>query len=161
MPADSPNKPLLIVDDLRTYFHLEEGLVKAVDGISYNVRHGETLALVGESGCGKSVSALSILRLIPQPPGKIASGRVLFDQERGRGPQVPSANCQMPNEEAKASAAADTRHSTLDTRHSAPGPRPPTPDTRYTDLLSLSERDMRHVRGNAIAMIFQEPMSSA
>ncbi|MCS7295213.1 MAG: ATP-binding cassette domain-containing protein, partial [Dehalococcoidia bacterium] len=62
---------LLEVRDLRTYFYTQEGTVKAVDGTTYSVEEGETLGLVGESGCGKSVSALSILRLIPQPPGKI------------------------------------------------------------------------------------------
>ncbi|MDD4889818.1 MAG: ABC transporter ATP-binding protein [Phycisphaerae bacterium] len=115
MSQTAPNShPLLVVDDLRTYFHTEDGVVKAVDGVSYNIRSAETLAVVGESGCGKSVSALSILRLIPQPPGRIESGRVLFrDKERG-----------------------------------------------VRDLLTLSEKEMRDVRGNDIAMIFQEPMTS-
>lgn len=72
---------LLRVRELRTYFYIAEGVVKAVDGISYEVAKGETIAIVGESGCGKSVSALSILRLIPQPPGKFVSGEVLFDGE--------------------------------------------------------------------------------
>src|SRR5438309_8767979 len=70
--------PLLEVKDLRTYFYTQEGTVKAVDGTSYVVQEGETLGLVGESGCGKSVSALSILRLVAQPPGKIVSGEILF-----------------------------------------------------------------------------------
>lgn len=70
---------LLEVRDLRTYFYTQEGTVKAVDGTTYTVEEGETLGLVGESGCGKSVSALSILRLIPQPPGKIVSGQILFE----------------------------------------------------------------------------------
>jgi len=72
---------LLEVKDLRTYFYTQEGVVKAVDGTTYNVEEGEVLGLVGESGCGKSVSALSILRLIPQPPGKVVSGEIIF---RGR-----------------------------------------------------------------------------
>ena len=72
---------LLEVKDLRTYFATEEGIVKAVDGISYDVQEGETLALVGESGCGKSVSALAVLRLIPVPPGRIVSGEVIFEGE--------------------------------------------------------------------------------
>ena len=71
--------PLLQVKDLRTYFYTEEGLVKAVDGVTFDVQEGETLALVGESGCGKSISALSLLKLIPIPPGRIVSGEVLFD----------------------------------------------------------------------------------
>jgi oligopeptide transport system ATP-binding protein len=70
---------LLSVKDLRTYFYTEEGVVKAVDGISYELEEGEILGLVGESGCGKSVSAMTILKLIPQPPGKIVSGEVTFE----------------------------------------------------------------------------------
>jgi oligopeptide transport system ATP-binding protein len=70
---------LLEVKDLRTYFELEEGTVKAVDGISFQLKRGETLGIVGESGSGKSVTNLSIIRLIPSPPGKIVSGEVIFD----------------------------------------------------------------------------------
>lgn len=100
---------LLEVKNLATQFNTESGIVKAVDGVSYAINEGETLALVGESGCGKSVSALSIMRLIPNPPGKITSGQILFEGE---------------------------------------------------DLLTLSDRAMRNIRGNRIAMIFQEPMTS-
>jgi oligopeptide/dipeptide ABC transporter ATP-binding protein len=70
---------LLDVRDLRTEFRTSAGVVRAVDGVTFDVRAGETLALVGESGCGKSVTALSIMRLIPVPPGRIAGGQVLFD----------------------------------------------------------------------------------
>ncbi len=101
--------PLLRVKDLKTYFFTEDGVVKAVDGVSYDVEEGETLGLVGESGCGKSVSALSILRLIPHPPGKIVGGEVWFDGQ---------------------------------------------------DLLKVDEDEIRHIRGNRIAMVFQEPMTS-
>ena len=101
--------PLLQVKDLKTYFFTDEGVVKAVDGVSYEIEAGETLGLVGESGCGKSVSALSLLRLIPTPPGKVVNGEVLFEGE---------------------------------------------------DLLKVSESELRHVRGNRIAMVFQEPMTS-
>ena len=100
---------LLEVKNLSTQFNTESGVVKAVDGVTYEINEGETLALVGESGCGKSVSALSIMRLIPDPPGKITSGQVIFDGE---------------------------------------------------DLLTLPDADMRNIRGNRIAMIFQEPMTS-
>jgi len=100
---------LLDVQDLRTYFHVMDGTVRAVDGVSFSINRGETLGIVGESGCGKSVTALTIMRLLDIPPAEIASGVVLFD---GR------------------------------------------------DILSLPEDDMRHLRGNEIAMIFQEPMTS-
>ena len=102
-------RPLLEVKDLRTYFFGHEGTVKAVDGVSFDVHEGETLGLVGESGCGKSVSALSILRLIPNPPGEIVAGEIFFEGQ---------------------------------------------------DLLKLSDEEVRKVRGNRIAMIFQEPMTS-
>jgi oligopeptide transport system ATP-binding protein len=100
---------LLDVKGLRTYFLTDEGLVKAVDGVSFDLNEGETLGLVGESGCGKSVSALSILRLSPNPPGKIVAGDIQFNNR---------------------------------------------------SILDISEDEMRDVRGNEIAMIFQEPMTS-
>ena len=99
---------LLEVDDLATYFYTPEGVVKAVDGVTYDLEEGEVLALVGESGCGKSVSALSLMRLIGAP-GYNVRGTVTFDGK---------------------------------------------------DLLSLSETEMRGIRGNDMAMIFQEPMTS-
>src|ERR671929_783812 len=71
-------RPLLEVEDLRTYFFTRDGIVRAVDGVSFSVASGETLAVVGESGCGKSVTSLSILRLIPSPPGRIVSGTIRF-----------------------------------------------------------------------------------
>ncbi len=77
MAADA--RPILQVRDLRTWFENRDGVVKAVDGVSWDLRRGETLGLVGESGCGKSITALSILRLIPQPPGRIVGGSVFFD----------------------------------------------------------------------------------
>jgi len=72
-------KELLKVKNLKTYFFTHEGTVKAVDGISFKINQGETLGLVGESGCGKSVTALSIMRLIPHPPGKIVGGEIYFE----------------------------------------------------------------------------------
>jgi peptide/nickel transport system ATP-binding protein len=101
--------PLLEVDGLQTHFFTRDGIVRAVDGVSFSVAQGETLAVVGESGCGKSVTSLSILRLVASPQGRIVAGRVVFE---GR------------------------------------------------DLLALSEGEMRAVRGDAISMIFQEPMTS-
>src|ERR1035437_3329307 len=71
--------PLLEVKGLKTQFKTRDGIVHAVNGISYSIENGETLAIVGESGCGKSVEALSIMRLIPDPPGKIIEGEILFE----------------------------------------------------------------------------------
>lgn len=99
---------LLEVNNLHTYFQTREGLVRAVDGVTFSLDRGELLGLVGESGCGKSITALSIMRLVA-PPGKIVAGEILFE---GR------------------------------------------------DLLKLSNAEMRNVRGNDVAMIFQDPMSS-
>jgi len=79
-PADISNQaPLLVVDGLRTYFDLRHGVVKAVDGVSFALGAHETLAIVGESGCGKSITALSLMRLVPDPPGRIAGGSVKLD----------------------------------------------------------------------------------
>ena len=66
------------IEDLSVHFHIPEGVARAVDGVSFDLGAGETIGLVGESGCGKSVTSLSILGLIPSPPGKIASGRIIF-----------------------------------------------------------------------------------
>jgi peptide/nickel transport system ATP-binding protein len=77
--VDARVAPLLEVEDLRTWFYTRDGIVRAVDGVSYRVYPGETLAVVGESGCGKSVTSLSILRLIPSPPGKIVARRLAFE----------------------------------------------------------------------------------
>jgi oligopeptide transport system ATP-binding protein len=105
----STNGNLLEVRDLRTYFDTEDGEVKAVDGITFDMKRGETLGIVGESGSGKSVANLSILRLIPQPPGRIVSGEIIFSG---------------------------------------------------TNILALSENEVRKIRGRRIAMIFQDPMTS-
>lgn len=74
-------KKLLEVKDLKTYFYTDDGVVKAVDGVDFSVESGKTIGIVGESGCGKSITAMSILRLIPDPPGKIVNGEVVFDGE--------------------------------------------------------------------------------
>jgi peptide/nickel transport system ATP-binding protein len=100
---------LLRVDDLRTQFFTLDGVTRAVDGVSLSVQAGETVGIVGESGCGKSVTALSIMRLLPAKLGRVVSGTIRFDGQ---------------------------------------------------DLLALSEGEMRDIRGNRIAMIFQEPMTS-
>ncbi|HTS94180.1 MAG TPA: ABC transporter ATP-binding protein [Stellaceae bacterium] len=100
---------VLEVEALSTVFFTRRGLIKAVDGVSFSLDAGETLAVVGESGCGKSITALSIMRLVPEPPGRIVGGTVRL---------------------------------------------------AGNDLLALDEAAMRDVRGNAVSMIFQEPMTS-
>src|SRR6059036_1386898 len=107
--GESVPEPLLSIKDLVVEFRTEDGIVHAVDGISYDVFPGETLGIVGESGSGKSVSTMSILGLIPQPPGKIVNGEAMF---QGR------------------------------------------------DLLKLSKKELRRVRGNQMAIVFQDPMTS-
>ena len=76
---------LLEIQDLKTYFKVRAGKVRAVDGVSFAIKPGEKLGVVGESGCGKSVTALSIMRLLPQPPGEIAGGSVLFEDQEFTG----------------------------------------------------------------------------
>jgi len=107
--GSAANGTLIEVRDLKTHFYAEEGIAAAVDGVSWSLKRGKTLALVGECGCGKSVTALSIMRLIPDPPGRIVNGEILFDG---------------------------------------------------MDLVRAGEKKMRQIRGNRIAMIFQEPMTS-
>ncbi len=107
--------PLIEIKGLKTYFYTAGAVVHAVDGIDFTINPEKTLGIVGESGCGKSVTALSILRLIPEPPGKIVAGEILFKR-----------------------------------------------NDRVLDLTTLNPKgsQMRSIRGNEIAMIFQEPMTS-
>ncbi|MCO5176654.1 MAG: ABC transporter ATP-binding protein [Thermomicrobiales bacterium] len=102
-------EPLLQVKNLKTQFFTQDGVVRAVDDVSFEIMPGETLGVVGESGSGKSITAMSLMRLIPSPPGKIVNGSISFEGE---------------------------------------------------DILGMSDEEMRHVRGNKIAMIFQDPMTS-
>ncbi len=103
------SEPLLAVNNLKTQFFTQDGVVKAVNGISFRLMPGETLGIVGESGCGKSITAMSIMRLIPTPPGKIVDGQVIFQGK---------------------------------------------------DILKMNDEQVRAIRGNDIAMIFQDPMTS-
>ncbi|MBI1774359.1 MAG: ABC transporter ATP-binding protein [Proteobacteria bacterium] len=109
MPEAQSAEPLLSVEDLVTHFHIDDAVVRAVDGVSFTLERGRTLGVVGESGCGKSVTALSIMGLVPDPPGRIAGGRVTFDG---------------------------------------------------IELLKLPQSEIQEMRGNRLAMIFQEPMTS-
>jgi peptide/nickel transport system ATP-binding protein/oligopeptide transport system ATP-binding protein len=107
--GDQTIQPLLSIQDLNTWFFSRKGTAKAVNGVSFDLEAGQVLGVVGESGCGKSVTAQSVMQLVPDPPGKIVDGKILF---HGR------------------------------------------------DLVPMSREEMRHIRGNKIAMIFQEPMTS-
>ena len=78
-PDAAQSRPLLEIDNLHTHFFTPAGVVRAVDGVSYSLRGGETLGVVGESGCGKSVTALSVLRLVSTPPGRIVDGAIRFE----------------------------------------------------------------------------------
>lgn len=109
MTTNAPKTPLLSIRDFKTYFYTYEGVVKALEATSFDIHKGETFGLIGETGCGKSVTALSVMRLIPQPPGKIESGQILFNN---------------------------------------------------VDLLKEPEKTMQTIRGCAISMIFQEPMTA-
>ena len=110
-------QPLLDIRDLNTYFYTVDGVVRAVDGVSLSIAPQKTLGVVGESGCGKSITAFSTMRLIPSPPGKIEHGQILFHKD---------------------------------------------PESDPIDLTQLNPKStqMRDIRGNDIAMIFQEPMTS-
>src|SRR5690606_19850475 len=107
--SNRDGQPLLEVRNLKTQFFTQDGVVKAVDDLSFYIMPGETLGVVGESGSGKSITGLSLMRLIPSPPGKIVNGEVIFNGQ---------------------------------------------------DVLKMTVEQVRHIRGNEIAMIFQDPMTS-
>lgn len=117
------NDVIVEMKDLKTYFYLMEGVVKAVDGVDLKIKRGKTLGIVGESGCGKSITSLSLMRLIPNP-GKIVSGEILYyqtDLENGNASQTEVVNITK---------------------------------------LNPSGQEIRHIRGNQISMVFQEPMTA-
>ena len=139
--AEIDEPAILEVRDLRTSFVTDLGVIHAVDGVSLTVPRGETVGLVGESGCGKSVTALSIMRLIPQPPGRIDGGQVWLHGS-GRAQET----------QAHASVGSSPVH--------ASGDLPPAVSAGPIDLLRLSDTGMTRVRGGRIAMIFQEPITA-
>jgi peptide/nickel transport system ATP-binding protein len=108
-PGSGASAPLLDVRDLSVEFQTRKGTARVLESVSFALDRGQTLGVVGESGCGKSMTALAVMRLIPDPPGRITSGRVVFEG---------------------------------------------------TDLMRLDDTEMRHIRGNRVSMIFQEPMTS-
>jgi oligopeptide/dipeptide ABC transporter ATP-binding protein len=114
---------LLEIKDLRTYFYLAEGVVHAVDGVNLTMHRGETLGIVGESGCGKSISAYSTMRIVP-PPGKIEGGEILY--------------YKMPKGSTTSNQAEIVNLTKLDS----------------------NSEEIRHIRGNHISMVFQEPMTA-
>ncbi len=137
------------VRDLRVHFASKAGVVHAVDGVNFDVRDGETLGLVGETGCGKSVTARSFLRLVPMPPGIPVSGTIEFR------PRVPCSHCHG----AGCDECADTGRTAMVCRSCAGEgcPECSGSGSETVDLLSLGERELRDIRGNRIAMIFQDP----
>lgn len=160
------NDPLITIDHLRTWFDTDEGVVKAVDDVSLVIPKGKTLGLVGESGCGKSVTAMSVIRLI-SPPGRIAGGRITLHKGTGSffGPQdtaTPQESdgrkmCLSPSPSTKGDSpifAADTADSEEPVLSAA------KIGTVPIVLTDLPESEMRKIRGGSISMIFQEPMTS-
>ena len=135
MSPDTANTPDLLpenlissVTDLKVYFQSKQGMVHSVDGVSFDIVDGEMMGLVGETGCGKSVTARSFMQLIQTPPGVLAGGKIQFKSQK---------NCRKC-EGAKCDFCSNTGKQIL-------------------DLLSLSENQIRELRGERIAMIFQDP----
>jgi oligopeptide/dipeptide ABC transporter ATP-binding protein len=141
--------PLASVDDLKIYFRTKAGLVHAVDGLRFEIYDGEALGLVGETGCGKTITARSFLRLVPTPPGVYAGGRVQF-RPRKRCEVCGGAGCE--------DCGGVGRVPTPCSRCGGGGCRECDMSGEETvDLLRIPERRLRDIRGNRIAMIFQDP----
>src|SRR5437867_4908902 len=173
---------LLRVRGLRTNFYTYQGVVKALDGIDLDVRQGETVGIVGETGCGKSVTALSVLRLIPQPPGKIEAGEALVDVDEEMLAEIERLKAEVRGALREVFGGTSDYATTAVTvklldriRSSLGASRTISPDRKaqllksvarlrellgHHDLLSLSAVDLQEVRGSVISMIFQEPMQA-
>ncbi len=140
------DKNFIKIAGLFVNFYTKSGVVKAIDGVDLEIKHGETLGLVGESGCGKTVTANSIMRLIPSPPGKIEQGRILLDLPV----ELHQKLVELENEE-KLGADPSTIKKRMEEI---------APELDNYDILRRSKNQMRKIRGKQISMIFQEPMSA-
>ncbi len=174
-----PGRTVLRIEGLKTYFHTYEGTVRALEGIDLEVRAGETVGLVGETGCGKSVTALSVLRLIPSPPGQIEGGRVFLHEpeavHRYRTEYDRVALERLGNGQPVANVSSYQIRGTLkpeieklqgQLHQQSAGPGRAEVEARLSaatsefDILQKPIEDVRSIRGNQISMIFQEPMTA-
>lgn len=147
--APPESDKLLSLEGLSVHFRTSRGLVHAVDGVSLEIRDGETVGLVGETGSGKSITGRALLHLVPQPPGIYAGGRALF-RPKSSCPACSGEGCDACSRTGKVRGVCATCHGTACAACGQTG-------RRTVDLLTLSERHMRRIRGNNIAMVFQDP----
>jgi oligopeptide/dipeptide ABC transporter ATP-binding protein len=153
--AQALDAPLLTVRDLRLHFATKRGIARSVDGVSFDIGEGETLGLVGETGSGKTVTARSLIRLVPSPPGIYAGGLAMFRPKRvcagcGGAGQVDGRTCLACGGEGRSAKICSTCDA-------AGCPICGGTGRETLDLLTIGEREMRDVRGDQIAMIFQDP----
>lgn len=129
---------ILEIEDLHTYFYTDQGVVKAVNGVSFNVPKNSTVGIVGESGCGKSVTSMSVMQLIQGPAGQIVSGQIRFNSEDYRRDKKGDP---MPITDADGNKRFET-------------------EEKVYDIANMPINEIYRIRGRQIAMIFQEPMTS-
>lgn len=158
---------MLRIEGLKTYFHTYEGVVKALEGINIDVRKGETMGLVGETGCGKSVTALTVMGLIPSPPGKVESGRVFlgepsrvtalrreYDRRYEKSPQERQKEIASIEKEIESLAGVEKKAKRLELRDRLAAL------THSYDLITKSKAELNEIRGARMSMVFQEPMTA-
>ncbi len=143
---------ILEIENLHTNFYTYAGVVKALDGLNLSIRKGETFGLVGETGCGKSVTANCVLRLIPSPPGRIESGHIYFSIPEGERKKIKELDAKLSEMEGRKVGEDDSEY--MATKQDW------AKLIREWDLLAKDMAYMRNIRGNQISMIFQEPMSA-